>query len=133
MAEFKCVVNDPKEGKSYAVPVTGHHANSLVGKRIGDEIDGLFVELPGYKLQLTGGSDKDGFTMRPDLPGIQRRKVLVAGGVGFRPPRHGQRRRKMMRGDTVTLDCVAINLKVVKHGAKPVGDILKEKGEKKDA
>jgi small subunit ribosomal protein S6e len=132
MAEFKCVVNDPKEGKSYTVQVTGHHANALVGKKIGDEIDGLYVQLPGYKLKVMGGSDKEGFAMRPDLPGIQRRKVLLAGGVGFHPPRAGMRRRKMVRGDTVTLDVVAINLSVTKHGGKPIAAILADAGEKKD-
>lgn len=132
MAEFKCVVNDPKEGKSYAVAVSGHHANALVGKRIGDEVDGLFVELPGYKLKITGGSDSDGFAMRPDLPGIQRRRVLIAGGTGFNPPRHGQRRRKTLRGNTITLDLSSINLTVTKAGSKPVADILKDKQAKEE-
>jgi small subunit ribosomal protein S6e len=126
MAEFKCVVSDPKDGKSHAIEVKGHHANALVGKKIGDEIDGLFVGLPGYKVQITGGSDKEGFPMRPDLPGIGRRKVLVGEGFGFHPDRAGKRRRKSMRGNTVTLDVVQVNLRVTKHGAKPIADMLAE-------
>jgi small subunit ribosomal protein S6e len=50
MVEFKAVINDGKDGKSYQVPVTGHHANSLIGKKIGDVVDGIFVGLPGRSL-----------------------------------------------------------------------------------
>lgn len=126
MAQFKCVVADPKAGKSYQVEVKGHHANALVGKKLGDEIDGLFVKLPGYKVKLTGGADKEGFPMRRDLVGIQRRKVLVARGFGFHPDRKGKRRRKSMRGNTVTLDIVQVNLAVTKPGAKPIPELLAE-------
>ena len=129
MAEFKCVVSDPKDGKSYQVEVKGHHANALVGKKIGDEVDGLFVRLPGYKVKITGGADKEGFPMRGDLPGIARRKVLVAEGFAYHPDRAGKRRRKSMRGNTVTLDIIQVNLAVTKHGAKPIPDMLAE-GEK---
>jgi small subunit ribosomal protein S6e len=126
MAEFKVNVSDPEDGKSYSIPVTGHHANSLVGKRIGDEVDGLFVSLPGYKLKITGGSDKDGFIMRRDLDGIQRRGVLLSFSTGFKPDKPGLRRRKTVRGNTVSLDIVQINMAVTKRGSKPVGDILAE-------
>lgn len=129
MAEFKCVVSDPKDGKSYQVEVKGHHANALVGKRIGDEIDGLFVKLPGYKVRVAGGSDKEGFPMRKDLPGIQRRKVLASAGFGYHPDRAGKRLRKSMRGNTVTLDIIQVNLAVTKHGAKPIPDMLAESKE----
>lgn len=129
MAEFKCVVNDPKDGKSYQVPVKGHHANALVGKKIGDEIDGLFVRLPGFKLQITGGSDKEGFAMRPDLGGINRRKILATDGFGFHATRKGLRKRKSARGNTITLDVTQVNLKVTKHGGKPISDILAESKE----
>ena len=64
MVEFKVVVNDIKNGKSHQVQVSGHHANSLIGKKIGDEVDGIFISLPGYKLKVTGGTDKNGFAMR---------------------------------------------------------------------
>jgi small subunit ribosomal protein S6e len=124
MAEFKCVVNNPADGKSYNVAVKGHHANALVGKRIGDEIDGLFVKLPGYKLKITGGSDKEGFAMRPDLTGIARRRILAVEGHGFHPERKGLRRRRSARGSTVTLDIVQVNLRVEKAGGKPIPDML---------
>ena len=58
MVEFKVVVNDTKNGESHNIVVSGHHANSLIGKKISDEVDGIFVSLPGYKLQITGGTDK---------------------------------------------------------------------------
>ncbi|HLF06001.1 MAG TPA: S6e family ribosomal protein, partial [Thermoplasmata archaeon] len=84
MVDFKAVIGDPKTKKSYAQAVIGHHANSLLGKKIGDEIDGIFVGLPGYRLRITGGTDKDGFPMRPDIPGPSRRKVLVSKSRGYR-------------------------------------------------
>ena len=72
MVEFKVVVNDTKNGKSHNISVSGHHANSLIGKKIGDEVDGIFISLPGYKLKITGGTDKDGIVMRKDLPILQK-------------------------------------------------------------
>ncbi len=126
MAEFKVNVSNPADGKSYTVNVSGHHANSLVGKSIGDEIDGLFVSLPGYKLKITGGSDKEGFVMRSDLDGILRKKVLISTSTGFDPSHEGQRRRKSVRGNTVSLDIIQINMVVSKAGSKPISDMLAE-------
>src|SRR3989304_5267696 len=68
MAEFKAVIADPKSGKTYKRDVAGQFANALVGRKLGEEIDGLFVGLPGYKLVITGGSDKDGVPMRRGAP-----------------------------------------------------------------
>jgi small subunit ribosomal protein S6e len=131
MVEFKAVVSDPKTGKSYQLNVTGHYANSMVGKKINDEIDGIFVNLPGYKLVLTGGSDKDGFPMRNDLTGPRRKRTLLAGGIGFKPKHEGLRRKKSIRGNTISPDIVQINMKIKMHGPKPVEEIIKVKEEKK--
>ena len=124
MVEFKVVVNDTK-GKSYNVQVTGHHANSLIGKKLHDEVDGIFVSLPGYKLQIRGGTDKDGFAMRRDLPGGVRRRLLLSNSVGFRPKTKGKREKRSVRGNTINQETVQINMKVVKTGAKPIDEILK--------
>ena len=124
MVEFKVVVNDVKQGKSYQIQVSGAHANSLIGKKIGDEVDGIFVSLPGYRLHITGGTDKDGFPMRPDLPGMGKRRLLLAGGVGYHPDIKGQRKKKMVRGNTISADIVQINMKVVKYGTKSIEELL---------
>jgi small subunit ribosomal protein S6e len=129
MAEFRAVISDPKTGKSYQREVKGHYAGALIGKKIGDEVDGIFFDLPGYKLVLTGGSDKDGFPMRRDLPGPRRKRILVAGGTGFRPKKGGLRRRKTLRGNTVSPDTVQLNLKIVTYGPKSIEDAFKEKVE----
>ena len=131
LAEFKAVINDTKDGKSYQVTVTGHHANSLIGKKIGDSIDGIFVGLPGYKLMITGGSDKDGFPMRRDLPGPRRKRLLVSKSIGFRADEGGLRRKKQFRGNTVSPESVQVNLKIVQHGSKSVAELV-TKEEKKE-
>ncbi|HVL87339.1 MAG TPA: 30S ribosomal protein S6e [Candidatus Thermoplasmatota archaeon] len=131
MVEFRVVISDPKEGKSYQVNVTGQHANVLVRKRIGEEIDGMFVGLPGYKLKITGGSDRDGFAMRSELPTSGRKRLLVADSTGFHPALGGMRRKKSFRGNEVGLETAQINTMVVTHGPKPVAELVPKKEEKK--
>jgi len=137
MVDFKVVAND-KNGKSYQVQVTGHHANSLIGKKIGDEVDGIFISLPGYKLKITGGTDKDGFPLRSDLTGMVRRRLLVSTSTGYKAREHGMRRKKSIRGNTIGQDIVQINMKVVKKGSRPIDQLIKpeqgkeEKEEKTD-
>ncbi len=126
--EFRVVISDPKTGKAYQKVVEGANANRLIGKQIGDVISGTVVELPpDYELQITGGTDRDGFPMRPDLPGSGRRRLLLSGGVGFRPKEKGLRRRKTVRGRVISKDIIQINMKVVKHGKIPLEEIFKQK------
>lgn len=124
MADFKVIVNDVKTGKSYNVAVTGHHANSLIGVSIGEVVDGVFVGLPEYKLQITGGSDKNGTPMRGDLPGNKRVKLLLSDGLGFHEVYHGERRRVAIRGKTISDAIVQVNMKVVEYGSKTIEEIL---------
>ncbi len=124
MVEFKIVVNDTKDGKAHNVQISGHHANSLIGKKIGDEVDGIFISLPGYKLEITGGTDKNGFTMRRDFPGVGRRKLLLSKGLGFSSKEKGLRKKKSVRGNTINQDVVQINMKVVKYSSKPIDKLL---------
>ena len=136
MVEFKVVVNDIKNGKSHQVSVSGHHANSLIGKKIGDEVDGIFISLPGYKLKVTGGTDKNGFAMRSDFPGVGRRKILLSKSQGFRPKESGLRKKKSVKGNTINQDIVQINMKVTKYSSKPIEKLIsvekKDEEEKKE-
>jgi small subunit ribosomal protein S6e len=136
MVEFKVVVNDTKKGNSYQVQVSGHHANSLIGKKIGDEVDGIFITLPGYKLKITGGTDKDGFPMKKDFPGMSRRRLLLSRSQGFKSGERGVRRKKSIKGNTINQDIVQINMKVVKYSSKSIEQLIKveekDKTEKKE-
>ena len=129
MAEYKAVVNDKKTGKSYNMTVTGHHANSLTGKCVGEIIDGIFVGLPGYKLQITGGSDGNGTPMRKDLPGNRRRKLLMSEGLGFHEKYPGQRRRVAINGCAISEKIVQINMAVTEYGPKSIEETIAESSE----
>lgn len=149
MAEFVAVVNDtnPKNGgKSYSLKIAGNNHAQLLGKRIGDVVDGIFVGegeqiLSGYKLEITGGSDKTGTPLRRDLEGGSRQSILVTQSTGykgqvivhkkkgaekkrFRYKPDGLRRRRNFRGNTITQDTRQINLKVVEAGNKDLATIL---------
>lgn len=131
MVEFKVVVSDPKNGKSYKAEISGHHANLLIGKKIGDEIDGVFVGLPSYKLTITGGSDRDGFPMKRSLPGTRRTKILMTRSVGCKEIELGVRKKKSIRGNILSPDIIQINMKITTQGAKSIEELLKPKEEKK--
>ena len=113
MAKFKVVVSDPETGKSKSIEVEGNLANPLIGRRIGDEVDGIIVGLKGYRLKITGGSDRDGFPMRASVHGGGRVRAILSGGAGFRPKEKGERRRKTVRGNMITEDIVQINMKII--------------------
>lgn len=123
MATFKLVINDPATGKSFNFEVTGHHAQNFLNKKIGDQVDGINANLPGYKLQITGGSDKAGFPMRADFEGTTRRRLLLTEGVGYHPTDYpGKRKRQSVRGNRISAEILQVNLKVAKAGSKPVAE-----------
>ena len=124
---FKVVVSNKAD--TYQLEVD--EAKALNGLVIGDEFDGGIVGLDGYTLQITGGSDKNGFTMKKDVPGTRRIKSLLTGGIGYHPKADGVKRRKTVRGNTIADDIVQINTVVVNQGAKPIAEIL-DAGEEED-
>jgi small subunit ribosomal protein S6e len=113
MAKFKVIVSDPETGTSKVVELQEARASPLIGKRIGEVMDGAAVDLPAHKIQIRGGSDKDGFPMRPSVHGGVRRSIVLSGGVGFNPTNEGMRRRKTIRGNVITDEIVQINAKIV--------------------
>jgi small subunit ribosomal protein S6e len=116
--EFKVIISDG--GKTYQKEIKGEEAARLVGLRIGEIFDGNLIGESG-KLQITGGTDKDGFPMRRGIAGSRRLKILVRGGAGFIPQQAGERRKKMVRGDTVSEYIVQINTKLTTESVKPAG------------
>ena len=90
--DFRVVVSDPKSGKAYQVELKDPGAGKLLGKHIGDKIEGDILGMPGYSMQVTGGSDREGFPMRADLPGTKRRKILLSTGTGYHPVAEGKKK-----------------------------------------
>jgi small subunit ribosomal protein S6e len=134
MAEFKVVVSDPKTGRAYNVDASGGAAGAIVGKSIGDEIDAGSLGLAGYKIRITGASDRTGIAAKKGIPGAGKKKHLLAGGIGFHPVMDGERRRKTVRASEITQDFVQINALVTAYGEKTLDELFpKVEGEKKDA
>jgi len=108
MATFKVVISDSKTGKSEVMEAKDSQAQIFMGRKIGEVID-LSVIGQNYKVKLTGGSDRAGFPMRGDIMGSGKRHVLMTEGVGFRHSVEGEKRRKLVRGNTVTEEVYQLN------------------------
>ena len=119
MAKFKVIVSDPETGTSKIVELEEARTAPLIGRKIGEAIDGAVVDLPAHKLKITGGSDRDGVPMRPNVHGGVRRNVVLSGGVGFNPEGKGKRKRKAVRGNVITDEIVQINTKIIQKPKKP--------------
>ena len=110
MANIKISIST-SDGKVQNLEIEGNEAQALLGKRIGEIIEGTSLGLQGTKMEITGGSDKDGFPMRKDVHGGVRSRILLGKSTGFKKATKGERKRKIVRGDTITEDIVQINLK----------------------
>jgi small subunit ribosomal protein S6e len=118
MAKFKIIISNPETGKSQFVEVEEAQAVPLIGRKLGEVIDGTAVKMSGYKLLITGGSDKDGFPMKPSIHGGVRVGAILSEGVGFHPSKKGERKRKTLRGNVITEAIVQINMKIVEKPKK---------------
>ncbi|HUS77907.1 MAG TPA: 30S ribosomal protein S6e [Patescibacteria group bacterium] len=117
------IIGDPETGKSQRVELEDGRMAPLIGRRIGETIDGTIAGLAGHKILLTGGTDKDGIPMRPDVHGGTKARIVLSGGVGFKPKNKGERKRVVVRGNTVTQETTFLNFKIVE---KPKGSKQKE-------
>jgi small subunit ribosomal protein S6e len=112
MAQFKLVVSDNK-GKSISQELKDRAANPLLGSKIGEIIDSSIIGIAGGKIKITGGSDKSGTPMRPDVHGGVKKYVLLSRGVGMRNAIEGNRIRKLIRGNMVTEEIYQLNCVLV--------------------
>jgi len=123
-----------------AYPVTGLQKAVVVddekklgiffGKRMGAEVpaDDLGDEWKGYVFKITGGNDKDGFSMKQGILIQGRTRILMsAGHSGYRPRRTGERKRKSVRGCIVGHDISALFLVIVQAGETPIAGLTDDK------
>jgi len=121
---MKLVISDTKTGKSFQVEVEKAKEGQLIGKKIGEEIDGGIVGAAGYALVITGGSDTSGFPMRADVAGPGKKLALLSDAPGFRRTKKGERAKKRVRGNVISDEIAQVNVKVSTPGSKPLEEIF---------
>ena len=129
---MKMVISEPATRKAYQVEIDDTKVSVLIGKRIGEEVSGDSLGVSGYSLKITGGSDNDGFPMRPEIPGSSRKALMMKGPPGFNPKLKGQVRRKLVCGNTVSQSISQVNVKVIKAGDKKLEEVLGVKEKPKE-
>lgn len=132
---FKINISD-KNGKTYKFEL---ESEGLIGKELGQKIDGkeFLPALEGYELEISGASDKAGFTAMQDVEGVGLKKILLTYGKAMKKrPKHegkhkrsknkpkGLRLRKTVRGKVISEHIIQINAKVIKAGAKPLNEVF---------
>jgi len=121
---MKIVISDPKAGKSYGIDLAKDKEGALLGKKIGDKLEGGAVGADGYELEITGGSDIAGFPMRADVSGPRRVGVVLSEGTGIRPMGKGMRAKRNVRGNIISDQIVQVNSKVLTPGSKPLEELF---------
>ncbi|MEK6981376.1 MAG: 30S ribosomal protein S6e [Candidatus Micrarchaeota archaeon] len=124
---MRIVVSDKKTGKSYNIEVAKETETSIIGKVIGEQIEGGIVGAAGYSFQVTGGSDKSGFPMRRDIGGTKKARILLTKGVGYQDAEKGQRKRKLVRGNVISLDTMQVNVVVSDYGTATLEQLFPPK------
>jgi small subunit ribosomal protein S6e len=121
---FKLVISDPEEGKAIQYELDDAKTNALVGKNVGDIVEGDVLGLPGYKLKITGGSDASGFPIRPDVHGSGKKRILIKGPPGFKSNRKGMAKRKTVRGRELSLGISQVNMRIEEKGSTPLEELV---------
>jgi small subunit ribosomal protein S6e len=95
-------------------------------RRMGSDVDGkvLGPEFEGYILRITGGNDKQGFSMKQGVLVNGRVRILMKERIqSYRPKRTGERKRKSVRGCITGPDLCVLSLKVLEKGAGEIAGL----------
>ncbi len=131
MILMKLVYSDKKSGKTAQRDIPKEAEGSLIGKRIGEVIEGGSFGLEGYKFQITGLSDTMGSPSRKEIEGSRKARVLLGSGPGIIGAKKGRRVRKLVRGNSVSTDTGQINTVITGYGTKSAEELFPKKAEAK--
>jgi len=121
-------IADPRTGGQTTIEIDNEkYIRPFFDKRMGQEIDGEVMgeDYKGYVFRITGGNDKQGFTMKQGIMVNGRVRILFKGvrSKSYRPRRVGMRRRRSVRGCICGPDLAVIMLRVVKQGDKDIDKV----------
>ncbi len=140
---FKINISE-KSGKTFHLEAEGEE---LIEKELHNKIQGKDIspDLVGYEFEITGASDKAGFTAMKNVEGVGLKKVLLTYGKAMkkRPRKEGKKKRsknrpkglrlrKTVRGKIISPAIVQINLKVLKQGNKKLAEVFPEQCKSKE-
>ena len=140
---FKINISE-KSGKTFHLE---SDSEGLIGKELHDKISGkeILSDLEGYEFEITGTSDKAGFTSLKEVEGIGLKRVLLSyeKAMKKRPKKEGKikrsknrpkglRLRKTVRGKVISSEIVQINLKVLNKGNKNLAEVFSEQNKEKE-
>ncbi len=141
---FKINISE-KSGKTYKLEI---EAEALNEKALHDKVQGKDIspDLEGYEFEITGASDKSGFTAMKDVEGFGKKRILLTYGKAMkkRPRREGKKKlttptpkglrlRKTVRGKIISSEIIQINLKVLKEGSKKISEVFPDQNKPKEA
>jgi len=141
---FKINIGD-SSGETYKLEL---ETEEFTDKNLHDKIQGkdLNSDLTGYEFEISGTSDKSGFTSVKGVPGVGLKKVLLKYGKGMkkRPRLEGKKKRsnstpgglklrKTVRGQIISSEITQINLKILKEGAKKLAEIFPDQNKAKES
>lgn len=118
MVDISLNIAHPEENKSMSTSLDTEQSEALHGKMLNETFSGDLVGFDGYTFRIRGGSDRAGFPMRRDVPGIGRHKVLIKSGTGIRENRVGRRVRRTVAGNTVYEETAQLNVVVEEAGSE---------------
>jgi small subunit ribosomal protein S6e len=127
---MKIVYSDTKSGKTAQAEIDKEKIGMLIGRKMDEIIEGSIISLDGYKLKITGLSDKTGSPSRREIEGTIKSRPMLASGTGIRNAKHGFRAKRMVRGNTIGQDTEQVNTVIIEYGAKPVEELFKPKDKK---
>ncbi len=127
---LKIVLSDKKLGRSTQMELQLDKASIMLNKKIGEEVDGTFLGLTGYKFKISGGSDKSGFPMERSMAGTG--KVSVLRRISMSGRDKGQYRRENKRGNMISPDIEQVNLVVIEYGDRSPEELFPKKEGKKE-
>ena len=125
-----------KEGKTFKIET---ESEAVDGKKLHETLLGKDIseDLDGYEFEITGASDKTGFTHMKGVEGFTIKKLLLGYGKGMKkrqkfegkkkrsnPTPNGLRMRKKVRGEVLSDKTSQINLKILKEGNKKLNEIF---------
>lgn len=135
---FKINIAERSSGRTYKIESESEFFN---GKSLNEKVKGeeISPDLKGYEFEISGTSDRAGFTSHKDVEGIGLKKILLRYGKAMkkRPRREGKRKqsnptpdglrlRKTVRGKVISPMITQINLVALKEGEKKLSEIFPE-------